>query len=34
MYKDDLEALSATISTADGIIFGSPTYASNVSAQM
>ena len=34
IHKDDLEALSATISTADGIIFGSPTYASNVSAQM
>ena len=34
VFDDDLEKLSRSISTADGIILGSPTYASNVSAQM
>ncbi len=34
VFNDDMEKLSRTISTADGIIIGSPTYASNVSAQV
>lgn len=34
IYKDDLERLSFCIAEADGIILGSPTYASNVSGQM
>lgn len=34
IYKDDIEKLSFSIADADGIILGSPTYASNVSAQM
>lgn len=34
IYKDDAEALSSDIANADGIILGSPTYASNVSAQL
>ena len=34
IYKDDVEKLSYCIEEADGIILGSPTYASNVSAQM
>lgn len=34
IYKDDVEKLSISIADADGIILGSPTYASNVSAQM
>jgi multimeric flavodoxin WrbA len=34
IYRDDVEALSSNIASADGIILGSPTYASNVSAQM
>ena len=34
IYKDDVENLSLCISEADGIILGSPTYASNVSGQM
>ena len=34
IYKDDLEDLSKLIETADGLVLGSPTYASNVSAQM
>ncbi|MBQ6887748.1 MAG: flavodoxin family protein [Lachnospiraceae bacterium] len=33
IYKDDLENLSFCIENADGIILGSPTYASNVSGQ-
>ncbi len=34
IYKDDIENLSLCIAEADGIILGSPTYASNVSGQM
>lgn len=34
IYKDDIEKLSLNIGTADGVILGSPTYASNVSGQM
>lgn len=34
IYKDDMEELSLKIGNADGVIFGSPTYASNVSGQM
>lgn len=34
IYGDDLERLSKEIESADGIILGSPTYASNVSGQM
>lgn len=34
IYKDDIEKLSLSIADADGIILGSPTYASNVSAQL
>lgn len=34
IYDDDIEELSRRIKGADGLILGSPTYASNVSAQM
>lgn len=34
IYKDDAEKLSSDIGNADGVILGSPTYASNVSGQM
>lgn len=34
IFNDDIEKLSQNIQTADGIIIGSPTYASNVSGQM
>ncbi|MBQ3513988.1 MAG: flavodoxin family protein [Lachnospiraceae bacterium] len=34
IFKDDIEELSMKIGEADGIILGSPTYASNVSGQM
>ena len=34
IFNDDIEKLSEIIETADGIIIGSPTYASNVSGQM
>ena len=34
IFNDDIEKLSQNIETADGIIIGSPTYASNVSGQM
>ena len=34
IFNDDLEKLSKNLGTADGIIIGSPTYASNVSGQM
>ena len=34
ILNDDMEKLSENIETADGIIIGSPTYASNVSGQM
>ena len=34
IYKDDIENLSLAIGSADGVILGSPTYASNVSGQM
>lgn len=34
IYNDDIEHLSMKLSVAHGIILGSPTYASNVSAQM
>ena len=34
IFNDDIEKLSENIETADGIIIGSPTYASNVSGQM
>lgn len=34
IYKDDMENLSLRIADADGVILGSPTYASNVSGQM
>lgn len=33
IFNDDIEKLSQNIETADGIIIGSPTYASNVSGQ-
>ncbi len=34
IYEDDAEKLSEKIEEADGVVFGSPTYACNVSAQM
>ena len=34
VLNDDIEKLSENIETADGIIIGSPTYASNISGQM
>ena len=34
IFNDDMEKLSENIETADGIIIGSPTYASNISGQM
>ncbi len=34
IFNDDIEKLSENIKTADGIIIGSPTYASNVSGQL
>ena len=34
IYKDGMEKISDALDGADGIIFGSPTYASNVSGQM
>lgn len=34
IYKDDIENVSVKIGNADGVILGSPTYASNVSGQM
>ena len=34
VFSDDIEKVSAEIGKADGLILGSPTYASNVSAQM
>ena len=34
IFNDNIEKLSENIETADGIIIGSPTYASNVSGQM
>lgn len=34
VYMDDIEKLSMEIEEADGIIMGSPTYASNVSGQL
>lgn len=34
IFNDDIEKLSGAIETADGIIIGSPTYASNVSGQI
>lgn len=34
IFNDEIENLSHGIKNADGIILGSPTYASNVSAQM
>ena len=34
IYKDDIEDVSLSIAEADGVILGSPTYASNVSGQM
>lgn len=34
IFNGDIEKLSETIETADGIIIGSPTYASNISGQM
>lgn len=34
IFNDDIEKLSENLETADGIIIGSPTYASNVSGQM
>lgn len=34
IYYDDIEKLSSKMEQADGIILGSPTYASNVSGQM
>lgn len=34
IFNDDIEKLSESIETADGIIIGSPTYASNISGQM
>ncbi len=34
IFNDDVETLSKSIGNADGIIIGSPTYASNVSGQI
>lgn len=34
IFGDDLEQLSLTIKQADGLIIGSPTYASNISGQL
>lgn len=34
IFNDDIEILSENIETADGIIIGSPTYASNISGQI
>lgn len=34
IFNDDIEKLSLSIESADGVILGSPTYASNVSGQM
>lgn len=34
IYKDGMEKILAEMESADGIIFGTPTYASNVSGQM
>lgn len=34
IYKDDAEKMSLELQDADGVILGSPTYASNVSGQM
>lgn len=34
IFKDDIESISLQIATSDGVILGSPTYASNVSSQM
>lgn len=34
IYQDDIEKLSLKIETVDGVIFGTPTYAGNVSGQM
>lgn len=34
IFQDDIENLSSDIENADGIILGSPNYASNVSGQM
>lgn len=34
IFNDDLEKLSLEIASADGLILGSPTYASNISGQM
>lgn len=34
IFNDDIEKLSDNIETADGIIIGSPTYATNISGQM
>lgn len=34
IYNDDMEKLSLKIGNADGVILGSPTYASNVSGHM
>lgn len=34
VYKDDMEDLSSKIEKADGLILGTPTYASNLSGQL
>ena len=34
IFNDDIEYLSEQIEKADGVIFGSPTYAGNISGQM
>lgn len=34
IFNDDMEKLSKNMETADGIIIGSPTYASNISGQL
>lgn len=34
IFNDDIEKISETIESADGIIIGSPTYASNISGQL
>lgn len=34
ILNDDMEKLSENMETADGVIIGSPTYASNISGQM
>lgn len=34
IYKDDIEDLSSKIEKADGLIIGTPTYASNMSGQL